>query len=148
MQLARTDVTINLRELIKEQNPAQNILVYPNDIVKVVPAGMIYLVGEVNRPGAFPMNEHEDLTVLRALALGEGLKPTASKDNAIIIRTVATGSRVEVPVDLSKMLKGKAPDVALQPRDILFVRNSKSRSVSLGVADALVRMLTLRPGIP
>jgi polysaccharide biosynthesis/export protein len=136
---------VQLKDLIKERKPTANILVFPNDLVKVVPAGMVYIVGEVNKPGAFPMSEHEKLTVLRALALGEGLTRTASKNSAVIIRTLETGSRVEVPVALNDMLKGKVPDVDLQPRDIVFVHNSTSRSVTHGVADAMAKMLVIHP---
>lgn len=137
-------VEVKLKDLITAKDPAQNILIYPGDIVKVTPAGMVYIVGEVNRPGSFPMSEHEKLTVLRAVALGQGLKPTAAKKDAMIIRTTELGARVEIPVNLENILKGKTADIALQERDVMFVPNSASKSFFRGAADALVRMVTLR----
>ena len=102
---------------------------------RVVP---IYVVG----------SGHEQLTVLRALALSQGLKPTAAANQAKIIRTLETGSRLEVPINMYDILKGKAPDVALQARDIVFVPNSMGKSAALFTADALVRMISLRPYVP
>ncbi len=141
-------VEVKLKDLLQATDPKQNVLVYPGDIVKVMSAGLVYIVGDVNKPGAFPMHDHEKLTILHALALGEGLKPTAAGKNARVIRTLETGSRLEVPVNLSDILNGKAPDVPLQARDIVFVPNSRSKSVALGTADALVRMVTLRTVLP
>ncbi len=141
-------VEVKLKDLLQAGDPQQNVLVYPGDIVKVMSAGLVYIVGEVNKPGAFPMNDHEKLTILNALALGEGLKATAAGKNARVIRTLDTGTRQEVPINLSDILNGKAPDVPLQARDVVFVPNSRGKSVALGTADALVRMITLRTVLP
>jgi polysaccharide biosynthesis/export protein len=138
-------VEVSLKELLQAKDPRQNIPIYPGDIVKVMSAGMVYIVGEVNKPGAFPMTEHEKLTVLHVLALGQGLTPTAAGKDAMIIRTLGTGSREQLPVNLSAILKGKSPDLTLQERDIVFIPSSTGKSVAHGTVDALVRMVTLRP---
>jgi polysaccharide export outer membrane protein len=141
-------VEVKLKDLLQAKDPGQNVMIYPGDIVKVMSAGLIYIVGEVNKPGAFPMNDHEKLTILRALALGEGLKPTAAGKDARVIRTSEAGSRLELPINLNDILKGRSPDVPLQARDVVFVPNSRGKSVALGTADALVRMITLRTVLP
>jgi polysaccharide export outer membrane protein len=103
----------------------------------------IYVLGAVNKPGAFPLTGYETVTVLHALALGEGLQSTASRGNAFIIRSDASGQRVEIPVDIEGVLEGRGADPALQANDIVYVPNSPTRSLARGVADALVRMVTL-----
>jgi polysaccharide export outer membrane protein len=103
----------------------------------------IYVLGAVNKPGAYPLTGYESLTVLRALALGEGVQGTASRGSAFIIRSGAGGDRQEIPVDIGALLAGESADPALQPNDILYVPNSPVKSLARGVADALVRMVTL-----
>jgi polysaccharide biosynthesis/export protein len=138
-------VEVSVKKLLQSTNSDDNVLIYPGDIVKVASAGVIYVAGEVNKPGAFPMNEHEKLTVMRALSLGQGLTRTAAGKDAIIIRTLETGARQELPVNIQDLLKGKSPDIPLQARDIVFVPNSVGKSVAHGTLDALVRMVVLRP---
>lgn len=104
----------------------------------------VYVLGAVNQPGAFPVAGHERLTVLRALALSEGLNGNAAGGRALIIRPSGNGARQEIPVDLGKVINGQAPDPLLQPNDVFFVPSSPAKSFARGFADALVRMITLR----
>jgi polysaccharide export outer membrane protein len=103
----------------------------------------IYVLGAVNKPGAFPLTGYQRVTVLQALALGEGLQSTASRGNAFIIRHDASGQRLEIPVDIESVLEGQGLDPALEANDIVYVPNSPTKSLARGVADALVRMVTL-----
>ena len=106
-------------------------------------AETIYVLGAVNKPGAFPLSGQRHVTVLQALALGEGIQSTASRGNAFIIRSDANGQRVEIPVDIESTLEGRAIDPVLQANDIVYVPTSSTKSLARGVADALVRMVTL-----
>ena len=108
-------------------------------------AGMIYVVGEVNQPGSFVLPNNGKLTVLQALALGQGLTRVAAKDRGMIVRTDPNGNRKEIPVDLKKIMEGKSPEIALEARDVLFVPNSRAKSIGIGTVDALVRVLSFRP---
>jgi hypothetical protein len=62
----------------------------------------------------------------------------------MIIRTGQAGERVELPVNLGDVLAGRALDVVLQPQDVVFVPSSAAKAVTMGVVDALVRMVTLK----
>jgi polysaccharide export outer membrane protein len=143
-QAASDAAQISLKQLLESGDPRSNIQVHPGDIVKVQEAGIVYVVGEVKKPGGFPIKKSERLTVLQVVALGEGLTPTASKGSARIIRTDDKGQRAEIPVDVGKILKGKSPDLPLMARDILFVPNSASKSAARGTVDALVRVVSFR----
>lgn len=120
---------INLKNLLESGDARYNIPIYPGDIIKVTRAGVVYVVGEVNKPGGFVLKSNENISVLQAVALGEGLTRTAAKSQARIIRTdERSGARTEIALDLGKILAGKAPDPLLRPKDIVFVPNSAARS--------------------
>ena len=138
---------IDLKNLLGSVDARHDVLIHPGDTVKVRPAGLVYIVGEVRKPGGFPLKSNERLTVLQALALGEGLTPAAAKGDALIIRTGQDGQRTKIPVDLGRVLKAKAADISLQEQDIVFVPGSTSKAFARGSADALFRMLTFRPMI-
>jgi polysaccharide export outer membrane protein len=122
-------IEISLKELLDSRNPRYNVLVYPGDVVKVTRAGIVYVVGEVRRPGGFLLKTNENISVLQALALAEGLTPTAQGKHARIISADGpNGSRREIAINLDKILKGKEPDLLLHSRDILFIPNSARKS--------------------
>jgi polysaccharide export outer membrane protein len=134
---------INLKNLLESANPALNVPVYPGDIVKVTRAGIVYVVGEVGKPGGFVLKSNQNITVLQALALAEGLTRTSAKSQARIIRTdLKTDQRTEIPLDLGKVLASKAPDPMLQPKDIVFVPNSTGKSALYRGAQAAVTAAT------
>jgi polysaccharide biosynthesis/export protein len=125
---SKVAVQVNLRDLLDSADPRSNPLVHPGDIVKVTRAGIVYVIGEVRRPGGFALKSNENISVLQALALSEGLTPTAAKGGARIIHTnQQSGERKETPIDLGKILAGKAPDPVLESKDIVFVPNSVAK---------------------
>ncbi|HXE81570.1 MAG TPA: polysaccharide biosynthesis/export family protein [Vicinamibacterales bacterium] len=134
---------VPLRTLLDSADGAANAVIVPGDVVNVRSAAIVYVVGAVRKPGAFAMRGNEQLTVLRALALGEGLLPSASRD-ALVLRTEDDGKRIELPVDLGDVLKGKQNDFALQQQDVLFVPTSGGKAVARAALDALTRIVTLR----
>ena len=130
-------LNINLKELLNSSDSRGNVLIYPGDVIKVTPAGVVYVVGEVKKPGGFVLKTNENISVIQALALAEGLTRTSARSHVRIIRTDgATGARTETPINLDKILAGKLPDPILLPKDILFVPNSTGRSVLYRGAEA------------
>lgn len=101
----------------------------------------VYVLGAVKKPGAFPLDGSERLTALRAIALGEGLQPNASGGRAFIIRN-SGASRLEIPVDIDDVIAGKGEDPVLEPNDIVYVPNSTVKSLTKGVAETLVRVVS------
>ncbi len=141
--VAGETLEINLKSLLESGDARFNAAVYPGDIVKVTRAGIVYVVGEVKRPGGFSLKSNENITVLQALALAEGLTRTSAKSQARIIRTdEISGKRLELPIDLSRVLAGKAEDPRLRPRDIVFVPNSAARSALQRGSEAALSILT------
>jgi polysaccharide export outer membrane protein len=133
---------VNLKDLLDSTDPRHNPMVYPGDIVKVSRAGIVYVVGAVRRPGGFAMKTNEKISVLQAIALSEGLTPTAAKGGARIIRTnEQSGARTETPIDLGKILSGKSSDPMLGPRDIVFVPDSAAKAAFSRGAEAATQTL-------
>ena len=118
--------TINLADILESGDPRFNIPLVAGDVVSVPRAGIIYVVGAVNHPGGFLLeNDLDRMTMLKMLSLAGGTTSTAKMKNAVILRkNPDTGKRDQVPVDLSKVMHLKAQDVILQANDILFVPDS------------------------
>jgi polysaccharide export outer membrane protein len=136
-------VEINLKRLLESGDSELNAPVYAGDVVKVTRAGVIYAVGAVNKAGGFVMKNNESLTVLQVIALSEGLTRYAKKSAVRIIRTNAeSGQRQEIPVDVGKILDGKADDKVMQARDILFVPDSGSRRAIYRTSEAALSIMT------
>ena len=135
---------INLKSLMDERNPEENILVQPHDVISIPLAEVVYVVGNVKRAGGFPLGGKPNLSVLQALSLAEGLDARASPKNARILRrsTNADDEAIQTPVDLKAILAGKAKDVTLRPNDILFIPNSAAKSAGVRTIEALLQVAT------
>jgi polysaccharide export outer membrane protein len=107
--------------------PLDNPEILPGDSIFVERTGLIYVLGEVVRPGGFPMIHDDHLTILQAIALAQGTTFTAAKSSTRILRTTKQGYE-EIAVNLKKILASKAPDEPLQDNDILFVPSSAARA--------------------
>jgi len=131
-------VEVDLKDLLNSHDAGYNILVYPGDVVKVNRAGIVYVLGDVKKPGGFLLRNNETVSVLQALALAEGLVPTSAKSQARILRTDETGQRTEIPLDLAKIMQGKIGDAQLQPKDIVFVPKSGGKSAAFRSAEIIL----------
>ena len=119
-----------------------NIPVYPGDTVVVSKAGVVYVTGDVKLPGGFIM-ENAHMTILQAVAMAQGANPTAALDRAKLIRNSGQGSQPEeIPISLKKILSAKAPDMNLQPNDIVFVPKSAAKSAGRRTLSAIVETAT------
>jgi polysaccharide export outer membrane protein len=132
-------IKINLKDLLESGDQRFNVAVYPGDIVKVTRGGIIYVIGDVKKPGGFVLKTDQNMSVLKAIALAEGLNATAAKSRTKIIRTdEKTGQRFEFPIDLGKVLAGKTPDTPLKPADIVFIPNSSGKTMLYKGSEAAV----------
>jgi polysaccharide export outer membrane protein len=129
-------ITINLNELMETGDTKNNITLQAGDIVTVPHAGIVYVLGAVNRAGGFVLaNDRSQLTTLKILALAGGLTRTAKSDKAVIVRKDNQGQQHEVAIDLKKVLNRRAEDLQLQPSDILYVPESGAKHALLRAAE-------------
>jgi len=131
---------VNLKQITAAKNPAENILIMPNDVISVPRAEAVYVIGDVKKPGEFVLGEKTHVSVLQALAMASGVEKTAALSKARILRASASADlkRTEITVNLTKILQGKDEDVAMQPEDILLVPGSKTKTALIrGLESAL-----------
>jgi polysaccharide biosynthesis/export protein len=140
-------VEVSLKQLLDTGDPKYNVPVYPGDIVKVKAAGIVYVVGDVTKPGGFPVQDNDHISVLQAIALGGGLAPDADKSRATIIRVAQNGEQIDLPIHLGKILSGKSPDLPLRPKDVLFVPNNGAKSAGRSALKTFAQWIVWR-GIP
>jgi polysaccharide export outer membrane protein len=146
---ATTDATgkfsiaeVKLRAIVEARNPEENILIQPHDIISVPRAELVYVVGQVRKPGGFILNDRENISILQALAMADGLTNVSSAKNARIIRSTAGENRTEIPVDLKAILEGKTSDVALKADDILFIPTNVAKGVFIGTMQTAISAAT------
>jgi polysaccharide biosynthesis/export protein len=115
-----------------------SILVYPGDTVMVPKAGIVYVLGDVNRPGGFVMdNNSTELTLLQALARAGGVSRTAKQGHAKLLRKDATGYH-ETQLSLGEIQKGKQQDIALAPGDVLYVPFSYAKNIAVSGSSGII----------
>ena len=134
--------SVDLRRLMQTGDPSLNPELFPGDRVLVERAGVVYVVGAVNRAGGFLLTDDKGpMTVLKALALAEGLKSTAVANKALILRRTGE-SQTQDPARLKDILAGHAPDRQLQANDILFIPDSNSQKAIRRGAEAAIEIAT------
>jgi len=100
----------------------------PGDTVQVSRAGLVFVVGDVQRPGGFSVDPAQGLTVVQALSLAWGPTQNAAMSKAILIRE-QKGGRTLTSLNLKRMLHGQEPDQLVRDRDILFVPDSAAKNL-------------------
>ena len=122
---------VKVRDVVDRRDPKSNILIHPRDEISVSRAPILYVIGNVHKPGGFTLQQGHPVSALEALSLAEGLAPNASPGAARILRRESDfTSREQIPVDLKKILTGKTKDVELYPDDILYIPDNTSRRIT------------------
>lgn len=133
IEISRTGDNGPKKEIIRyarDSSPARiaEVMIHSGDTVTVHRAGVVYVLGSVNRPGGYVMQEDGELTANQALALAMGVAYNAKQHSAWIIRKQPNGSEVVIRYDYLKAAEGKRPEFAMQPQDILYVAPSGIKS--------------------
>ncbi len=129
--------TVNISGLYKGRFD-QNAYVEPGDIVNIPPSDVFFVAGEVNAPGQFPLSE--GTTVRQAIALAQGTTFNAALGKGVIFRQdIATGKRLEIPIDVGAVMKGKkgVEDTPILANDIVIVPNSRTKTIGNAVLKAV-----------
>jgi polysaccharide biosynthesis/export protein len=130
----RYNVSNNGQQALQDQ-----VLVNPGDTVLVAKAGIVYVLGDVNRPGGYAMtsNNESQMSLLEALANAGGAAKTAKLGQARLLRK---SDHTETKISIGDIQKGKKADFAMAPGDILYVPFSYSKNLVIqssgGIASA------------
>jgi len=128
---------IPVKPLFDGSNPELNIRLDGGEEIRVPESGRVFVLGNVRRPGAFRLQDSSDTTILKVLALSEGLAPYAAKE-AYIYRQEGNGNKNEIKVDLAKIIDRKSPDVSLSENDILYIPDNKGRRLTMGAIERII----------
>ena len=129
---------VNVRGLIDDADPALNLKLTGGEEVRVPEVSKIYILGNVKKPGAFPVQDGGDTTVLQMLALAEGLEPFAGKQAYIYRREGPAGVKSEIAVPLDKIMKRQAPDVLLTANDILYITDRSGKRAAFAALEKIL----------
>jgi polysaccharide export outer membrane protein len=133
---------IDLRAVLDAQRPEENIAIKPNDVISVPKAKLVYVLGEVERSGGYPLTDGDGVSVIKALSMAGGMKSMAAPQNARILRDDQSGPKEGKPVDVKALLSGKERDFDLEPGDVLWIPDSKPKKALTRAAEAAIQTLT------
>jgi polysaccharide export outer membrane protein len=121
----------------------EQVLVSPGDTVLVPKAGIVYILGDVNRPGGYSMTNNESkMTMLEALALAGGVSKSAKQGAARLIRKNGSGSFADQKFSVGDLQEGKIPDIAMQPGDVVYIPFSFGRNMAVMGAGSIAASAT------
>jgi len=134
---------VSVKDLLSGTRPAENILIRPHDVITVPTTEFVYVIGEVHKPGEVPIKDRGTISVLQALSSAEGFGPIPAPQNAKIVRIAeGTDERIEIPIDLKKLLAGQGEDIAMRPYDILVVPINGPKKAAMRATEAAIQMAT------
>ncbi len=134
-------VVVALQSSVQHMEQQQNPVIQPGDTITVGKAGVVYVLGDVTRPGGFLVDNNDRLTVLQSLALAGGANKTAALSKTMLIHKVPEG-RQEVALDLSHVYHGKQADISVTDGDILFVPSSLGKTLGYRGIEAAIAAAT------
>jgi polysaccharide biosynthesis/export protein len=130
---------VKLQDIMEAKVPEENIQIFPHDVISVPKAELVYVTGDVKKSGGFILGEKQNMSVLQAISMAEGLGQAPDTKHAKILRmNPGADQRTEIPVDLKTILAGKGQDVPLQGNDILFVPDSTGKKIALRALEAAI----------
>ena len=100
-----------------------NIVIRPYDriYVKGPAVGVVYIEGEVNRPGVYQLPVYDDLTLSRLLSAAGGLGPLAIPERVDLTREVGRNLEATIRMNLGAIRNRTQPDVVLKPNDHVII---------------------------
>jgi polysaccharide biosynthesis/export protein len=111
---------VNFKQLLRQGDMSQNVYLMPDDFV-YLPSALskeVYVLGAVKSPR--PLGFIDAMTVVGAIARAYGPTPAAYLSHVVIVRGSLSQPSVAF-VDYRAIITGLAPDVRLEPRDIVYV---------------------------
>ncbi len=124
------------------ENDNAELEIKTGETILVSRCGVVYVGGNVTRPGAFPLCESNHTTLSEVIALAQGTKPSSWSQRTLLLRTAEGGTRVVQKVKLEDVLRGRAVDITMQPDDILFIPPSALKAASKTALTAAVGFAT------
>jgi len=130
-------VTIPLQSGPATMYAQENPVILPGDTIVVAKAGVVYVIGDVLKPGGFLIDNNTPISVMQSLSLAGGWDKTAALSKTKLIRKTPEG-REEVDLDLKHVAYGSQSDIKVKDGDILFVPSSISKTMTYRGIEAAI----------
>ena len=85
----------------------------------------VFVMGEVQKPGSYPIPTESRMTVLEAISTAGGFTPVAAQDRTRVLRNV-NGVSVTYTINTKEITQQgqKEKDMVLEPNDIIYIPQS------------------------
>ncbi len=131
-----------------DKHDVSDVKIYPGDTIVVSKMDFVYVLGDVARPGGYPVSENDSpATVLKTLAEAGSLNKTAVWSGTRLLRR-KNGNYAVVPVDIASIREGKTPDVQLEANDVLFIPFSYTKNFFLNGSAIAASVATAAVFVP
>jgi polysaccharide biosynthesis/export protein len=124
------------------ENDNAELEIKTGETILVSRCGVVYVGGNVNRPGAFPLCDSNHTTLSEVMALAQGAKASSWSQRTLLLRSAEGGTRVVQKVKLEDVLRGRAVDITMQPDDIIFIPPSVLKAASKTALTAAIGFAT------
>lgn len=128
---------ILISDIIESAGATADLRLVGGEELRVPEAGKIYIMGNVRKPGSYRIPNDYETTVMKALALSEGLLPNSTRE-AFIYRRASDGSKTEIPLNLKQLMARKAADVVLLQDDVLYIPENGRKKATMTAMEKAV----------
>lgn len=141
-------IPVDFARLVYDGDTSQNVYLEPDDFI-FVPSSLsaeVIVLGAVRSPRNVPYKDRMPLTAV--IAEAHGTEPNAYLSHVAIVRGSLNQPRIAI-VDFKAIMTGRAPDVLMEPRDIVYVPLNPYRSLKRYanmIVDMFVRTLSVNAG--
>jgi polysaccharide export outer membrane protein len=113
-------------ERLERGESKYNIIVRPSDRIFVEPpeSGLVYIEGQIVRPGPYALPANSKLTLSRLVATAGGLGQLAIPEKVDLIRMVGDNREAAIRVNLGAIRHRTEPDILLKPDDHIIIGTS------------------------
>ncbi|MBI5198915.1 MAG: polysaccharide biosynthesis/export family protein [Nitrospirae bacterium] len=134
-------IVIDLNALLVEGDSRLNIPVFSGDVIHVPKAGMVFVDGAVQKPGAFPLQAKT--TLVQVIAMAEGARYEADKSDVRIFRDNGKGEREVIKINYEEVREGRGQDFLLQANDIIIVPKSGIKNFFSGFINTIKGLFSM-----
>lgn len=130
-------ITITLVPNAEDLGAQRNPVIQPGDTIMVGRAGIVYILGDVKKPGGFLVDNNEHISLIQALTLAGGWNKEAALSKARLIRKVPQGHE-ELKLDLKHVIQSEQADIKVENGDILYVPSSLGKTLAYRGLEAII----------
>ena len=128
-------IHVPIKPLLAGSDPKLNVALSGGEEIRVIEAPKLYVVGNVKAPGTYPLVDLEGSSVLKVLALSQGILPYTASEAYVYRAVPGAKNRQEIAIELKRILHRKTPDFPLQANDILYIPDNSKMRISASVLD-------------